>query len=77
MKVAVGDDRLAPEAAGAAAAEQDAQPVDLEAMLAVEGVADDLLVLPAHQEEGGVAVEEVVLAGALPDEVPGVVLVHA
>ena len=77
VEVRVGDDRLAPEAARPAARQQDAEPIDLEAVLPVEGVADDLFVLPAHQQKGGVAVEEVMLAGALPDEVPGVILVDA
>src|SRR5262249_17685287 len=72
-----GDERLAPQTAGPPAAQQDAEPVDLEAVLPVQGVTDDLFVLPAHQEEGGVAVEEVMLAGPLPDEVPRVIRVHA
>src|SRR5262249_1539520 len=67
---------LAPEAVAGPAVEQHADAVDLVALEAVEAGADDGLVLPAHEQEGGGAVEEVVLAGPLPDEVPGAVPVH-
>src|SRR5262249_6038122 len=77
VKLGAGDDRLTPETAGPPAAQQDAEPVDLEAVPPGQRPADDLFGLPAHQEEGGIAVEEVMLAGALPDEVPRVIPVHA
>lgn len=50
--------------------------VDLQAMQPVEGLAD-VLVVPAHEPVGRRAVPEVVLARALPEEVPGVLGVHA
>ena len=59
------------------AGQQHAHAVDLQLVQALDGVLDDPLVAPAHQPEGRGAVEEVVLAGAFPDEMPGVSGIHA
>lgn len=59
------------------AGDKHAHPVDLEVVEPVDSVSDDLLVAPTHHPEGCGAVEEVVLARAFPNEMPGVLAIHA
>src|SRR5207253_146004 len=70
-EIGAGHDRLAPEDVRRAG-EQHAHSVDLKPMQALDGVVDGPLITPAHQPEGGGAVEKIVLACPLPNEVPGV-----
>ncbi len=71
-----GHDGVPPEEVGVPR-QQRADAVHLELVQPLDAVADVPLVAPAHQPEGGGPVEVVVLARALPDEVPGVGRVHA
>ena len=68
--------RLAVHSVGPPA-QQHAQAIDLQPVQPFQAGADHPLVAPAHQPEGRRAIEEVMLPGAFPDEVPGIAGVHA
>ena len=55
---------------GFASGDGHAHAIDLEPMQAVDAVLNDVVVAPVDQPVGGGAIEEVVLSGSLPDEVP-------
>jgi len=68
--------RFAVEEVGAAG-DGHAQAIDLQPVQPLQAVVDDPVVLPSHQPVRGGAVEEVVLARALPDEVPRILRIDA
>jgi hypothetical protein len=54
-----------------------ADSVNIEPMEPVDAIADYLLILPSHQKERRGAIQIIVLTGAFPGEVPGVLGVNA
>ena len=75
--VLVDHDRLAEHGDCLAAGDRHAHAVDLEPVKTVDGVLNHAIIAPAHQPVRSGAVEEEVLPGALPDEVPGILRVDA
>ena len=75
--VLVDHHRLAEHRECFAADDRHAHAVDLEAVKTVDGVLNHAIVAPADQPIRSGAVEEEVLAGALPDEVPGILRIDA
>src|SRR5579872_6602899 len=65
-------DRLAEEGGCLSAGDGHTQPIDLEPMEAIEGVLNGVVVAKAYQPIRRGSVEEVMLTGSLPDEVPRV-----
>src|SRR5439155_2528867 len=53
------------------------QAIDLQPVQTLQAVVYDPILLPSHQPVSRGSVEEVMFPGALPDEVPGVLGVHA
>ena len=65
------------EMLGGAAIEENPDTVDFPAMIPVEHVANDLVILPAHKQEGGGSVPEIMFARPGPDKMPRISRVNA
>src|SRR5439155_5100794 len=75
-KILSGNYRLA-ESIVHCARKQHADAVDFEPVETLDHALDDPVLAPPHKPKGRGSVEEVMLARALPDKVPWIVLVHS
>src|SRR5579871_1918678 len=69
-------DRLAKKGGGLPAGEGHTQPVDFEPVQPIDAVLNGVVITKADQPIRGGSVEEVVLPGSLPDEVPWVLGIY-
>src|SRR5690348_15658064 len=77
MKSARRDYRLAPKTQAGPSGQERAYSINLQPMQAIDALLNYFFIRPAHQQESGCAVQEIVLSRSLPNEVPWIFRVNA